>query len=304
MRPTSLILAASLCLFTPAAHALDAAQCGAVEEQAFTVLDAEFGIEVTQSPASASQALPDGCASTELDVYVQDTGLRFRVERLVFTGANLMDWVRGAVTLPTQLRLRLDDVVLTQVPDIPQLAWLMDLVGPDQPAQIDLQWRWSEDSQQLTLDYALVDFDDNNSVNLRFAGQAFGWQPYGTPLDDLGITRLSLTASLNGLFERAVVAPLVAGGVDMSPYSMAFIAAGLQGLINAAPPSLLSAQSGVEIMSFAQTLPAPRGVLELVLTSPTPFSPPRVASELRTGVPFDRAVPQGFNVSADWTPFN
>lgn len=304
MPRNTLLFATAFALIAPSVHALDTAQCGTVEEQAFTVLDAEFGIEVTQSPVSTSQALPNGCASSHLDIYVQDTGLFFRAERLLFTGEGFVEWVRGDVVLPGLLQLRLDGITLTQVPPTPDLAWLSDLVGPDQPAQIDLQWRWSEDSQQLTLDGLRVDFEDANEVALSFEAQAFGWQPYETELNDLGMTRLNLRSSLNGLFEQAIAAPLIAQGVDMSPFSLAFIAAGLQGLINAAPPSLLSVQSGTEVMAFTQSLPAPRGVLDLTVTSPTPFSPPRLAFDLRTGVPFDRAVPQGFNIDAEWTPSN
>lgn len=298
-------LAAALCLLAPAAHALNTAQCGEIEAQAFTALDAHFDIEITQSPTSTTHAMLNGCASSDLDIYAGDLGLMFRAERLVFTGDNLTQWARGEVILPTQLNLRLDGVTVTnRFPTPPDLAWLTTLAGPDQPAQIDIQWTWAEATQQLTLRAARVDFQNGNAVTLGLSGQAAGWQPNATPTVDLTTTQITLDADFNGLFEQAVAAPLTASGIDMSANSMAFIAMGLQGLIPTAPPGLIHPDSGAAIVAFARTLPTPRGQLQLTFTSPTPFNAARVLENLRTGIPFATAVPQGLNIDAIWTRSN
>ena len=65
MRQT-LMTAALLAAFAAPAGAFDTAECGEIEGQIYTMLDAEFGWEVTQSPTSTSEARPGACSVTDL----------------------------------------------------------------------------------------------------------------------------------------------------------------------------------------------------------------------------------------------
>ncbi|WP_341862369.1 hypothetical protein [Gymnodinialimonas sp. 57CJ19] len=301
MRLKSLCLALLFGLSALPAQALSPSNCGTIEEQAFTLLDAHFDIEVTQSPTSRATALPNGCVSTDLDVYVGELGLSFRVERLAYTGQNLLSWVRGEVVLPTELGLRLDGAMLIGQP-APELTWISDLAGPQTPARIDLQWRWHPETNRLDVDGLRVELHDGSTATLVLRGHAPGWTPYNTPLADLGHHTLAVDLLFNGLFERAVVAPMQANGIDASPFTFAMAAAGVQSLTHSAPRGFLSTASATAINAFTLSLPSPRGRLRLNLTSPEHFNLNAALFNLRTGIPFDVALPSGTSLQAIWTP--
>ncbi|UWQ94929.1 hypothetical protein K3728_14710 [Rhodobacteraceae bacterium M385] len=283
------------------AQALSPSDCGTIEEQAFTLLDAQFDIEVTQSPTSEALALPNGCVSTELDVYVGELGLSFRVERLAFTGQNFLSWVRGEVVLPTELGLRIDGAMLMGQP-APELAWISNLAGPQTPARIDLQWRWHPATNALDIDGLRVALHDGSTASFVQRGHAPGWTPYNTPLADFGHHTLAADLLFNGMFERAVVAPMQANGIDASPFTFAMAAAGVQSLTQSAPRGFLSTASATAINAFALSLPSPRGRLRLSLTSPEHFNLNAALFDMRTGIPFEVALPSGTSLQATWTP--
>lgn len=301
MRLKSLSLALLCGLSALPAQALSPSECGTIEEQAFTVLDAEFDIEVTQSPTSEAMALPDGCVSTNLEVYVGALGQMFLVERLAFTGQNFLSWVRGEVVLPTELGLRLDGVMVMGQP-APELSWISDLAGPQTPTRIDLQWRWHPANNSLDVDGLRVELHDGSTATLVLRGEAPGWTAYNTPSEEFGMAYLGLDLVFNGLFESAVVAPMQANGIDTSPFTFSMVAAGVQSLTQNAPQSFLSTNSAAAINAFALSLPSPRGRLRLDLTSPEHFNPDVALHSLRTGIPLEVALPTGAILEADWAP--
>ncbi len=305
MRRSVLVMALVLSLSAPAAQALDSAQCGEIEGQVMTLLDFHFDLEITQSPASTARGFPGGCTSTDLDIYAGSLGLMFRVEMVRFSGADLLGWVRGEVVLPSELDLRIEGIFLTdQFRPSPDHAWIRDLMGPDAPVQIELSWQWDDAHQRLRIDELNVDFDGDNSVAARLTGQANGWRPHETPWADLGISSAAIDIAFDGLFEQAVAAPLRANGIDMSGDSMAFIAAGIEGLTASAPERFLPRASAAAITDFARSLPEPRGDLALSLSSRTPAMIARIAEDLGSGIAFDTAVPDGLSLDAQWTPAN
>ena len=303
MHLESLSLALAACLFAAPVQALTSSECGTIEEQAFALLDAEYDIAITQSPTSQAHALIDGCASTNLDVYVSSLGLQFRIERLVFTGANFLAWVRGEVVLPTELRMRIDGAMLMGQP-VPELAWISDLAGPQTPARIDLQWRWQPATSALDIDGLRVDLHDGSSAALVLRGGAPGWAPYAMSEADFGLTHLALDLEFNGLFETAVVAPMQANGIDTSPFTFAMGAAGVQAMTQSAPRSFLSTSSAAAINAFALSLPFPRGRFRLNLDSPERFNLGAALFSMRTGIPFEAALPSGVALQATWAARN
>ena len=291
--------AAFLAALTPAAHAFDRAECGEIESQIFTMLDAEFGWDVTQSPVSQAAAFEQGCVSTQLDVYVEDLGLHYRIGEASMVGPELMDWVRGDVILPARFALQLEDIALAPGQTVPEeLAWLTDVTAES----ITLDSSWIEAEQILRIAPLRINLGGGNEVSVALEGQAAGWQPYVMRAADFGTTRLDLDIGFNGMFEEVIAPPIEANGNDLSPASMAFFAAMADGLMANAPASLLTPDARAEIVEFLRTLPTPRGDLDLSLTNDRPFVPEQVFHDLRTGIPFDVAVPDSLNIDADWSP--
>lgn len=299
---TSITVCSVICLPVGAfAQALDTAECGAVEEQVMTLLDADFGIEVVQSPTSVSSAGPDGCQVSDLDIYVEALGVAFRAERLNYAGTNLLEWDRGQVVLPTQLELQIEGLALNPdrfVPD--DLLWLRDV----RAEEISLAATWDDTTQRLQISPLRLDFGEDNIVTLTLDGQAFGWQPFEMPSLDFGVTEVALDVTFNGLFEQAIAPPIVQNGNDLSPASMSFLAAMADGMMASAPPTLVSSDARAAMVGFLRSLPAPRGCLSLAFTNDVPISLERILLDLRTGVPFSTAVPDTVNIDASWQPQN
>ncbi len=298
-------IAMALCFFAPAsavqAQLLTSVECSAVQERVIALLDAEYGVGVTRSPSSASAGNMQGCIITDLDIYVQPLDVVFRAEQLVFFGNGLMDWQRSDVVLPYTVDARLEGLALSPQRTPPSdLAWLAGLNAES----ISLSATWQEDIQRLQISPLRIDMGDQNIVSLSLDGRGAGWQPSDMPLADFSVTDLSLDVQFNGLFEQAILPPIVQNGNDMSTSSMEFLAAMADGLMANAPPSLLSTNARTAIVDFLRTLPTPRGILGLSLTNDTPISPERILFDLRTGVPFATAVPETLNIDANWVPLN
>ncbi len=302
MRLKSLCLATALCVLPATSYALNSAQCRAIEETAFSALDYVLGLDVTQSETSTSRALPDGCVSTDLDFTLGDYGIVLRAEQLSYTGSALTEWSDGDVILPSQLNLRLSGITLRDTPP-PYFGWMSNLVGPDYPAQIDLQWTWEEATRGLSDTTAVFDFGGGNSITLEIDGFAPEWEPFALSLENLQVTQFSNVTAFNGLFERAIAAPLTEAGVSMSPIAMIFVAAGIQNIVSATPRSLLPTQSADAIVAFAQSLPEPRGVLSLEASSRVPFDPMVLAEDLIRDLTIN-APPPGARFRATWIPSN
>jgi hypothetical protein len=281
------------------AMAFDAPECGEIESEIYTILDNEFGWEVTQSPTSTAELLAGGCSVTNLEVYVEDLDVRYTIGAARMVAPEAMDWVRGDVILPNRVSFEVMDVVIDEAFGIPDgLGWMAGLSFET----ITVSASWDEDTQALSLAPLEIDLGEGNSVSMAMEGQAQGWEPYVMRDEDFGITRLEFNFALNGFFEDVIAPPLAANGVDLSPEAMAFFAAMTQGLMAAAPEQLLTAEAQAQVSSFLQTLPAPQGDLTLTLTNDEPFLPATVFADLSDGVPFVDAVPERLNIDAEWVP--
>lgn len=288
-------------LFAAVSHpvfAFDSPQCGEIESQIYTMLDSEFGWEVTQSPTSTSEAWAGGCAVTDLELYVQDLDIRYSIGAARMVAAEAMDWVRGDVILPDQVAFQLMDVSIDTDFGIPDdLAWLSDL----SVTSITLSATWEEEIQALSIAPMRIDLGDENVITLALEGQAQGWEPYVMRDEDFGVTRVELNLAFNGFFEDVIAPPMEANGVDLSVESMTFFAAMSEALMATAPPSLLSSEARGAIVEFLQTLPTPRGDLTVSLSNDLPFMPEDVLVNLAAGMPFAESVPNQLTIDADWT---
>ncbi|MEX3016232.1 hypothetical protein [Gymnodinialimonas hymeniacidonis] len=281
--------------------AFDTAECGEIESQIYTILDAEFGWEVTQSPTSTVEARPGACSVTDLEIYVQDLGVRYTARAASLLAPEAMDWVRGDVILPATVSLEILDVVIDTEFGVPDdLAWLV----PVSADSISLHSSWDEATQALSLRSLRIDLGDGNFVGVALDGVAAGWQPYVLEAENFALLDLSVDIGFNGLFEQAIAPPIEANGNDLSPASMAFFAAMADGLLASAPQRVISPETRVEIVDFLRTLPTPRGTLALSLNNDQPFLPGRIFEDLRTGIPVDIAIPDRLTLTADWTPAN
>ncbi|MBY4895240.1 hypothetical protein KUL25_20955 [Rhodobacteraceae bacterium N5(2021)] len=286
---------------TAQAQVLTFADCGAVEEQMTTVLDAEFGIEVTQSASSVATSGLNGCRVSDLEIYVEALGVSYRAAQLEYSGRGLTEWVRGDVVLPATLDIRIDGLAVDPDRPIPDdLSWLRDV----RAESIALSATWREATQRLQILPLRIDLGDRNIVTVTLDGRAVGWQAHNTPTPDFGITELALDVEFNGLFEQAIAPPIVQNGNDLSPDSMAVLAAMADGLLVYAPPRLVSAEARFAMVDFLRSLPTPRGNLGLGLTNDAPISLERIAIDLRTGVPFATAVPDTLTIDASWDSLN
>ena len=300
MRQT-LLAAGILATFAPAAQAFDVAECGEIESQIYTLLDAEFGWEVTQSPTSTAEAFADGCAVNDLDLSLQDLGLHYTVGSARLIAPEAMDWVRGDVVLPGEVALVVEDVVINEGFGVPEdLAYLSDV----SVQTITLNTLWNGADQTLSIEALRIDLGDDNIVAVEIDGQARDWQPYVMRAEDFGLIRLGVGVSFNGLFEQAIVPPIEANGTALSPDSAQFLSAMAFGLLSNVPPSLVPAQSQEAIVAFLATIPNPRGVLALELRNDEPFSPEQIAQDVVGGQSLLDAVPERLTLDADWTPAN
>ncbi len=287
--------------FAAPAFAYNTAECGAIEEQIYTILDAEFGWEVTQSAGSQSAAFARGCLVTELDVHVEDLGVTYRIAETALLGEGLMDWVHGDVVLPGSVSLQADGVALLPGATVPDdVAWLQDVTAES----IYLDARWDEADQTLRVSPLRIDLGDDNEISLALEGQAPAWQPYVMRAEDFAISSVSLDMSFNGMFEEAIAPPIEANGNDLSPQSMQFMAAMAFGLLANVPESLVSAYARDAVVAFLEALPTPRGDLSLSLTNDTPFFPGAVVADVAGGQSLLEAVPDRLNIDADWSPAN
>jgi hypothetical protein len=233
--------------------------------------------------------------------HLEALGVHFRAEQLQFTGNGLMDWVRGNVVLPETLDLRIDGLALDPDRAVPtDLAWLREVRADS----ITLSATWTERSQRLQIFPLRMDMGDGNIIFVEVDGRAVGWAPYAMPTPDFGVTELALTIDFNGLFEQAIAPPILQNGNDLSPASMAFLAAIADGVMANAPPTLLSTEARGAFVGLLRSLPTPRGYFGTSLTNETPISLERLAFDLRTGVPFTTAVPETLNIDATWFSLN
>lgn len=301
MRLLPILAGAILATTSPlSAQVLNGPACGSVEEQATVFLDATFGLEVTQSPTSVSAATPAGCTITDLDIYVEELGATYRVERVIYTGEGLLDWVRGDVILPAAFTFQANGIALQDASALPSdLAW----VAPLRADTIAANVTWNEATRRLNLSPLRLDLGDGNAVSLRLSGTAPGWAPYDY-VAEMALQDVALGVTFNGLFEQAIAPPLRAAGVDVSSDSMAFMAALAYGMMANAPPNLIAPEAQVEVVDFMNALPAPRGVLSLTLTNDAPFYVSRIARDIGAGLHLDDAVPERLRIDADWAPTN
>lgn len=295
------LAAGVICGIAPAAHAFDTGECSAIEEQISTLLDAEFGWEVTQSPVSQAVAFERGCLVTALDVYVQDLGVTYRVAEAALVGEGLMEWVRGDVVLPASVSLQLDGVALMPGADVPtDVAWLTDVAAET----IYLDARWDGAGRTLRIAPLRIDLGDGNDISLAVEGQALAWQPYAMSAEDFAFQSVSLDMAFNGMFEQAIAPPIEANGNDLSPESAQFLSAMAFGLLANVPETLVSGQSRDAVAAFLATIPTPRGDLSLSLANDAPFFPGEVESAVLNGASLLEALPDQLTLEADWWPEN
>lgn len=296
-----LLAAGILAAFVPSVQAFDVAECGEIESQIYTLLDAEFGWEVTQSPTSTAEAFADGCAVSNLDFHVQEIGVHYTIGSARMVAAEAMDWVRGDVVLPGEVALVIEDVTLNEDIGVPaDLAYLSDVSAQ----MITLNTRWDGVEQTLDIEALRIDLGDDNVVTVEMNGQARDWQPYVMRAEDFGLIRLGLAVSFNGLFEQVIAPPIEANGTVLTPESAQFLSAMAFGLMANMPPSLVPMDSQVAIVDFLSAIPNPRGDLSLVLSNDDPFSPEQITRDVVGGQSLLDAVPERLTLDADWTPAN
>ncbi len=300
MRHTLMSVACLAALSAPAS-AFDTAECGEIESQIYTILDAEFGWEVTQSPTSTAQARPGACSVTDLEIYVQELGVRYTARTASLVAPQAMDWVRGDVVLPDNVTLEILDVAIDTEFGVPAgLEWIV----PISAQSIFLGAGWNEATQELSVNTFRIDLGDGNSVTLALEGQADGWQPYVLRDEDFGLTQLGLDIAFNGLFELAIAPPIEANGTALTPESAQFMSAMAFGLLANVPTTLVPTASQEAIVDFIATIPNPRGDLSLSLTNDAPFSPAEIAADVADGQSLLEAVPDRLTLTADWSPAN
>ncbi|MEJ6391309.1 hypothetical protein [Gymnodinialimonas ulvae] len=294
-----LLAAGILAAYVPSVQAFEVAECGEIESQIYTLLNAEFGWDVTQSPTSTAEAFADGCAVSNLDLHVQDIGVHYTIGSARMIAGEAMDWVRGDVVLPGEAALVIEDVALNEDFGVPaDLAYLSDVSAQ----VITLNTRWDGVEQTLDIEALRIDLGDDNVVTVEMNGQARDWQPYVMRAEDFGLTRLGLAVSFNGLFEQAIAPPIEANGTALTPESAQFLSAMAFGLMANVPPTLLPMQSQEAIVDFLATIPNPRGDLSLVLRNEEPFSPEQIAQDVIGGQSLLEAVPEALTLDADWAP--